>query len=185
MNGKSLGALIGLSFAIVTAGGGFASAETFVDCVQEAASEDLVAKTDFQRGMRDLIVRQRPEFAALATVSMELQIQYAKVRQAKFDYLLKHDPDRIDTANGLSKFTNFEWFDEDKVKFIEESGSYRDLETRLAKLREQNDGNLDWPKMREHFRSELGQSPEFASLMARFQTRQGKIEVLIAQCRRG
>lgn len=181
--------LIGLSFALLTASGGPASADTsadaFADCVRDAASEDLAAKTDFQRDLRDLLVQQRPEFEALATVNMELQTQYAEVRRAKFDYLLEHDPGRIDAANGLSKFSNFRWTDEDTALFKEDSASYRDLESRLATLRKRNDSQTDWPKMREYFRSDLSQSADFATVMARFQTRQGEIGVMIAQCHRG
>lgn len=189
MSRKITYALIGLSFALLTATGGPASADTsadaFADCVRDAASEDLAAKTDFQRELRDLLVQQRPEFESLATVNMELQTQYAEVRRAKFDYLLEHDPGRVDAANGLSKFTNFGWSDGDKALFMEESGSYRDLEARLSELRLQNNRHADWPKMRAYVRSELSQHPDFTSLVAGFQTRQGEIGAMIAQCRRG
>lgn len=188
MNGKSIGALIGLSFALLIATGGPGSADTsadaFADCVRDAASEDMAAKTDFQRQLRDLIVRQRPEFEALATVNMELQTLFAEVRRAKFDYLLEHDPGRIDTANGLSKFSNFPWTDEDTALFKEDSVSYRDLESRLATLRKRNDSHPDWPQMREYFRSNLSQSAEFASVLARFQSRENDVETVVAQCRR-
>lgn len=182
MSSRSLVASLGISFAIQIAIFGTAWARGFADCVRDAASRDLVAKTEFQRDLRDLIVQKRPEFESLATVNMELQIMLAEARRAMFDYLLRHDPNRIDTTNGLVQFSNLEWFDEDSAKFMEESSSYRELEYRISALQEQNNDHPDWPKLREHFRSELSQSPDFKALMARFQTRQSNVEAVIAQC---
>ena len=121
----------------------------------------MVAKVQFQRDLRNLVVQNRPEFEALANVSMELQILFAEARRKKFDHLLKHDPDRIDTANGLGRFSNFAWSDEDAKNFMAESASYRKLEERITRLEEQNNGHPDWPKIRAYFRAELTQSPEF------------------------
>jgi hypothetical protein len=188
MSSKITYALIGLSFAILTVAGGpglaDTSADPFADCVRDAASEALAAKTEFQTDLRDLIVSQRPDFEALATVNMELQILFAEARRAKFDYLLKSDRGRIDTANGLGKFSNFPWTDEDTALFKEDSAAYRDVESRLATLRKRNNSQPDWPQMREYFRSDLSQSADFAAVMAGFQGRQKDVETAIAQCRR-
>ena len=179
---RFLVASIGLSFAIQIASGGFAWAGGFADCVRDAAARDLVAKTEFQRDLRDLVVQNRPEFETIATVSMELQVLLAEARRAKFDYLLRHDPDRIDTSHELARFLNFEWFDEDSARFRGESSAYRELEDRISALQEQNNGDPDWPKMREHFRSDIGQSPDFKALVTLLQTRQSNMEAMIAQC---
>lgn len=182
MSSRGLVASLGISFAIQIAIGGTAWAGGFADCVRDAASEDLANKTEFQRGLRDLVVQKRPEFESLATVNMEFQILLAERRRAKFDHLLKHDPNRIDTTNGLVQFSNFEWFNEDSARFMDESSSYRDLEFRISTRQEQNNDHPDWPDLRQHFRSELSQSPDFKALMARFQTRQSNVEAGIAQC---
>ena len=184
MSTRSVVAFFAMSLAIHIAGGGGARAGAFADCAGDAAGGYLVAQTEFQRQMRDLVVAARPEFAALATVNMELQTLLAEARRAMIDHLLKHDADRIDTTSGLGSFTNFDWSDGDTDKFMAESSSYQQLRNRIATLREQNDGHADWPKMREYFRSELGQSAEFKAIMARFQSRQSEVEAVIAQCHR-
>ena len=184
MRSGILVAFFAISFAIRIAIGGTASAATFADCVRDAAGRDLVAKTAFQRGMRDLVVQRRPAFRSLATVNMELQIAYAEARRSKLDYLLKHDAGRIETTRGLVRFTNFAWSDADTEKFIEESSSYRELDKRLATLKERNNGHPDWPKMRQYFRTALGQSPDFRALMARFQAGQRDVTAVISRCRR-
>ena len=183
-NAIRFGALLGLSFAIHTATSGPASADAFADCVRGTVSADMVAKVQFQRDLRNLIVQNRPRFEALATINMQLQILYAEARRRKFDYLLAHDPERIDTANGLSRFSNFAWSDQDSNNFMAGSDSYRDLETRISQKKDQNNGHPDWPEMRAYFRSELNQSAEFNGVMARFQDRQRAVEADVAQCRR-
>lgn len=181
-SGKSA-ALLGISFAILVAIGGAAWAGEFADCVRETASKDLMAKREFQRGLRDLIVQNRPEFESLATVNMELQILLAEARRAMLEYLLANDPGRIDTTNGLGRFSNFDWSEEDSAELMEESASYRDLDNRLSRLRDRNNGHPGWPELRAYVRSELGQSPDFKALTARLQSRQSEVEAVIAQCR--
>jgi len=182
MSSKRSAAFLGILSAIQIAIGGTAWAVGFADCVRDAASKDLMAKREFQRDLRDLIVQNRLEFEALATVNMELQILLAEARRAMFDYLIVNDPDRIDTTNGLVQFSNFDWFDEDSAKLMEESASYRELENQIALVQEQNNKHPDWPKLREYFRSDLDQSPNFKALMVRLQSRRSEVESLIAQC---
>ncbi len=184
MSCRSLVAFLATLLVIHIAGGGAARAGAFADCAGDAAGGYLVAQTEFQRQMRDLAVAARPEFAALATVNMELQTLLAEARRAMIGHLLKHDASRIDSSSGLGQFTNFDWSDGDTEKLMAESSSYRQLRNRIATLREQNDGHPDWPKMREYFRSELRQSGEFKAVMARFRTRQSEVEAVIAQCHR-
>jgi hypothetical protein len=179
-----LGAVLGLSVAVHVAFGGTASADAFADCVRSTASAHMVAKVEFQRDLRNLVVQNRPEFEALSDVNMDLQILFAEARRKRFDHLLTHDPDRIDTANGLSRFSNFSWSDEDTKNFMAESESYRKLERRISQLEDQNNAHPDWPELREYFRAELTRSPEFSGVMARFQDRQSDVEARITQCRR-
>ncbi len=51
-----------------------AGAEAFSDCVEDVVARDLDATVAFQRGLRDLALRGKPEFEALASLNMELQI---------------------------------------------------------------------------------------------------------------
>lgn len=184
MSRSRLTAFFGILATVMVATGGTVWANGFADCVRDAASKHLTAKRQYQGDLRELIVENRPEFQSLANVNMELQILLAEARQAMFEYLLAHDPDRIDTNNGVTRFSNFDWFDEDSTKLMEESGTYRELDSRISTLQEQNNSHRDWPKLREHFRNELSQTPEYRALAARLQTRQNEVAAAIALCRR-
>lgn len=173
---------LGLLLSGLCAGGAWAG--EFDDCVRDASDKLLAAKSDFQRDFRDLIVRGRPDFEAIATRNMELQILLAAARRAKVDYLLAHDPDRIETGDGVSRFSNFTWSREDAAAHMEQSPAYRDMETRLSTLLTKNNDDPVWPSLREYFRSELSQSPDFEVLISRLQGHEGEVDAMIAHCHR-
>lgn len=163
---------------------GCARADAFADCVRDAAGKDLAAKSEFQRGMRDLIVARRPQFKSVADVNMRLQVLLAERQYARLEYLLRHDVGRIETTKGLGRFGNFAWSGEDTRNFVETSRSNRARERKIETLRRRNNEHPDWPKLRRYFRSELNESPNFKGLMTRFRRRHREIEVTLAACRR-
>ena len=181
--GRRLIVVFGLSVALQAAVGGSAGAQGFADCILDAAANDLAAKTEFQRGLRDVIVQKHPEFEQLAAANMALQLRLAESRPPMFGYLLAHDPGRIDTANGLGQFRNFDWTEQDTAAISAESASYRDLRAQIAILKEQNNGHPDWTEMRAYFRADLRQSAEFKALLARFQEQERKLDTAVGQCR--
>ena len=183
MTGRRLIVVFGLSVAFQAAISGSAGAQGFAGCVLDAAANDLSAQTEFQRGLRDVIVQKRPEFEQLATANMALQLRLAESRPPMFGYLLEHDPGRIDTANGLGQFRNFDWTEQDTAAFSAESVSYRDLRAQIAILKEQNNGHPDWTEMRAYFRAELSQSAEFKALLVRFQEQERELDTAVGQCR--
>jgi hypothetical protein len=160
-----------------------AGADEFTDCVRRVAAQDLAAKRDYQASLRALVVNKRPDFAALAKLNMDLQIALAEARKAQLDYLSEHQPKRIDTAEGLSKFTNFDWSTADDAKLTQADSAYRQLNERITGLKETNNGHPDWPAMRELFRGDLAQSRGFKALMAGFATRQNAVESMLGGCR--
>lgn len=183
MSTSNLAVGIALSAALLCSAALPAQAQDMAVCVRTAADLGLAAKTRFQRGLRNLIVERRPEFAALADVNMELQILLAQARRARFDYLLKFDPGRIDTAHGSSRFSNFAWSDTDRADFAARSDAYREQEARLAALESRNNGHPDWPRLRQFFRAELSQEADFGALTDALQARQRAVEETLAQCR--
>jgi hypothetical protein len=137
----------------------------FASCVRDLAERDLAGKGALQRAVRDLIVAEKPAFEALANLNMELQVALAQARAAKYAYLLKHDPARIETKS-LSKFRNFDWSVADDAALAAQDPEGGRLLARVAELRRKNDGHRDWPRLREFMRAELSPDPAFRALMA-------------------
>lgn len=160
-----------------------ARGDAFAACVAEVTARDLGSKVAFQRGLRDLVLRGKPEFEALASLNTELQIAMFQAHAAKTAYLARGDPARIATAKGLSAFRNFDWSAQDETAFARESAEYRDLVQRIARLRDKNDGHPDWPALRDHMRAEVMGAPAFADLIARLSASDAGLGRAIQACR--
>lgn len=125
---------------------------------ERAYGQRLAAGQEWQRGLRDLIVKTRPD---LATLAMEQQLALLDRRQAQFQYLLRTDVRRIHTREGLSSLLNFDWTDADAQQ-----------------------GHRDWPVLRDHVRTVSSTTPDFQALLKRLQERELEIEGRLKECPR-
>ncbi len=159
------------------------AAEDTVECLVEIAAADLAAKRAHQENLRDLIVSQRPEFTALADINRDVQILFAETRFARLEHLLATAPERLDSANGLSSFRNFDWGDEDLKDLLAANPSYRAQLERLEALKAQNNGHPDWPAMREFVRQGFAKEGPFKDLITVFLEHNAVLEETLSDCR--
>ncbi len=159
------------------------AAEGGVACLRAVAAADLAAKSAHQKDLRDLVVRQRPEFTALADINRDLQVLLAEMRFARFEHLLSSAPGRLDSTNGLSAFRNFSWTDDDLKEVMAASPDYRAQAERLEELKAQNNGHPDWPAMREFVRQEFSEEGPFKELIVAFQEHNAALETRLSDCR--
>ena len=144
-----------------------ARGDAFAACVAEVTARDLDATVAFQRGLRDLILRDKPEYEALASLNMELQVAMFEARALETAYLARRDPARIKTTEGLSAFRNFDWTEQDAAALARESSDYRAQRENVARLRASSDGHPDWPALRDHFGMQVRPDPAYKALKAR------------------
>lgn len=154
----------------------------FEDCVRRASELDLEARTVYQHATRDLIARDRPDFAPLAAISRDLQIAKAWARAARYVWLLRHDVRRIKTTASLSAFRNFEWNPEDETAFRDANGDYDTQARRIEGLTKANDGNAGWPALRDYFTGTLFQSLEFRALTKNLNDSDRQVAEIIGGC---
>ena len=157
-----------------------AFADTFAECAGRAYAQDVAAKQDWQRSLRDLIVKEKPNLAALATLDLEQQLALADRRQAQFSYLLRTDARRIRTREGLTTFRNFDWTDTDTVILRRQSLPYLAMESKVVDVQRRTKDHHDWPALREYVRAASG--TQFQSLLKRSQERESTIAHLLEQC---
>ncbi len=159
-----------------------ARAATFEDCVRRASELDLRTRTEYQNGTHDMIARDKPEFAALAAVNRDLRIARAWARAARYVWLMRHDVLRIKTTASLSAFRNFEWNPEDETAFRDANGDYDTQARRIEGLTRKNDGNRDWPALREYFSGTLFKNPEFRALTKDLNDSDRQVAEIIGKC---
>ena len=151
--------------------------------MQDVAHKYFLAQKTFQTEMRDLMVAAWSDLQDLANLNMNLQIAYGELRKAKVTYLLAHEPDRIVTSAGLSKFSNFDWSEEDQSSFVQASKAHTQLTQKVETLKKANNAHPDWEKMRANYRQpEMANSPELKNLMVRFSAVVNKLGHLLGKC---
>lgn len=159
-----------------------AGADPFPDCAERAYSQSADASREWQRDLRDLIAKVRPDLATLATLAMEDQRARIERRQAQFRYLLDTDVRRVNTGNGLVSFRNFDWTEADARVLRTQSADYVAIERKVEDLKRQSQARRDWPAMHDFVRTSLSTGPQFQDLLKRFRAREGEIERLLESC---
>jgi|GEM_PF-3126004 len=159
-----------------------AGAGPFPECAERAYAQSADASRQWQRDLRDLTVKGRPDLAALASLAMEQQLARIDHRQAQFRYLLDTDVRRVNTGNGLVSFRNFDWTKADARVLRTRSADYVAIERKVEDLERRSQARLDWPTMHDFVRTSLSTSPQFQDLLRRFQAREGEIELLLKSC---
>ena len=161
---------------------GPARAETFPECAGRAYAQAASASREWQHGLRDVLVKVRPDLATLATVEMEHQLALIDRRHAQFRHLLRTDVGRVHTREGLATFRNFDWTEADARVLRQQSSSYVATERKVAELERESQARGDWPAMRDYVRTSLSANPQFQDSLKRLQERERRIEQVLRSC---
>ena len=159
-----------------------ARAETFPECALRAYAQAASASQEWQHGLRDLIVKIRPDLATVATLEMEHQLARINRRQAQFRYLIQTDGRRVQTREGLTSFRNFDWTEADARVLRQQNADYIAIEGNVVELERQGQARRDWPALRDYVRTSLSASPQFQDLVKRLRDRERGIGQLLESC---
>ena len=167
MMGKAKLTAIALAAALATAPAP-AQAADFATCVASVSQDYAAAKTRYQQDLRDLIVAEQPDLMPLADINMQLQSALAEARHLKMLHLIGTDPKRITADQGLSRFANFDWSDQDTATLAASSDAFRAIDEHTRALKQQNNGHDQWPALRTFAQGPMLKHPGFKSLTERF-----------------
>ena len=146
---------------------GTAQANDLKTCIAQAAELDVGNKTAFHNGMRDLIVREAPQFDELAGIYREMQIALAEKRHRQLQYLLFTDPERLVIGETISKLTNYDWDEKDTAIMARVAPDYKALVARIDEIEARNQGHADWPALRAFVAEALSEHAQYKTLMTR------------------
>ena len=156
--------LVLLTFALLGLGVP-AQAASFDECLVVIIDTDLEAKQTFQTDLAAFVIQQDSEFLTLAELNRDLQIALAQSRRANLMYLLTTDPGRPVIDQGISRFMNFDWTEQDDNAQKASDPEYQQLSDRITELKRQNIKHPDWPKMRRFFKDTLTKLPAFQQIL--------------------
>ena len=141
----------------------------------------MAAQTRWQDNLAALLIAYKPEFKQIAEAQRDHQHALIALKRARFNYLFKHHPQRLDTGE-LGRYTNFTWSEADTAAAAAADPGYSELEQELSRTRAIEDQQPQREAFRQYFQAEFAQSEDFQQELKRFQDeleeikREGSIE---------
>ena len=160
-----------------------AHANNLRNCIGQIVGVDVGNKNTFQAGLRDLIIREAPQYGELATLNWELQAGLVEKRQRELQYLLFTDPERLDVKRTVSKLTNYDWNELDTIRMARVAPEYKALTERLDGLQLRNNNHSDWPELRTYITTTLVENADYSSLLQQLQKGQDLADRWFKDCR--
>jgi hypothetical protein len=147
-----------------------ASSALAADLQRAQATMDryLAAQAHWQDNLAALIIANKPEFKQNAIAQRDHQHALIALKRARFNYLVKHHPERLDSGE-LGRFTNFTWSATDTAAASQADPDYRGLEQAVSNTRAIYDQQPHKDAFRHYFQAEFAQSEDFQQELKRFQ----------------
>ena len=135
----------------------------------------VVAQKRLQFDISRLLGDGRPELEEVAGLQRDQQFAVIEMRNMKFEYLLKFDPERIEYGEGLSRFANFEWTEADSEALRASNPYFAKMEqweeTTSKRLSEHPDVAVAGEKL-----TALQTDERYRSMVERYQARMDDLE---------
>jgi MFS superfamily sulfate permease-like transporter len=149
-------------------------------CLQRAHSTSVSVQRQFQRDLQRLVESKRPDLTGVAAAGVATQMAYFDVIEARFAYLVKTQPKRIEGVIGPNgAAVVFDWSDADTVALLRANPRYEQIEVKWVHLKTQTERHPD----RSHLLNYIQSSQDFRALSMRFVREHRVVKDILEQCR--
>jgi hypothetical protein len=145
---------------------------------QKAWTAYIQAQRQYQQELADFLVSRRPDLKELILVNRDLQLALIERRSLEFRHLLATHPERIVTNQGISKFSNYDWTDEDGKDLRSTTPDYEAAINHVKALQRRSDGDSHWDALRAANRA-LAKKVDYQKIYDRFGHRTEAAEKLL------
>src|SRR5437667_12749390 len=91
----------------------FSRSTNTADSLETAWTAYTQAQRQWQQELADFFANRRPDLKDLIQQNRDLQLALIDRRSVEFHYLVSTHPERIVKDQGISRFANFSWTEED------------------------------------------------------------------------
>jgi hypothetical protein len=155
---------------VAHAANGFSGSGNSTEVSRKAWTAYTQAQRQFQQELADFFVSRRPDLKDLVLVSRDLQLSLIERRSLEFRYLIATHPERIVRDQGISRFSNYDWTDEDAKVLGRSNPDYEAARRHVGALRERSDGHPEWPVFRAA-NQVLAKDADYQKIFERFEQR--------------
>lgn len=136
------------------------------------------AQRQLQSELADFLITRRPDLRESALLNRDLQLALIDRRSLEFRYLLSHHPEAIVKNQGISKFVNFSWTEENQNALLRMNPEYQAVRKRVEELRKRNDAASQSSALREAQQA-LANDAELKEIYNRFDQREQAAQKLL------
>jgi len=158
----------------------YASNTNSVACLQRAHSTSVSVQRQFQRDLQRLVESNRPDLTGAAAAGVATQMAYFDLIEARFAYLVRTQPKRIEGVIGPNgAAVVFDWTDADTAALLRADPRYEQIEVKWVRLKAQTERNPDRSRLLDYIQS----SQDFRALSMRFVREHRVVKDILEQCR--
>ncbi len=154
----------------------------FEECVTQARGIDGDGRRMWHDEMYAYIVKHAEQFEGVAGARREYQQAQLDLEQTRFDYLLKNDPRRIVTDQGLTLFRDPTWTNEDSEALAAIDPEFSALKKRAVEMQEANREHPQAGVFAEFFHVTLATSKSYAKVVEVWQANDEEVASLLKRC---
>ena len=111
------------------------------DAAQKAWAAYTEAQRQCQQELGDFLSSRRPDLKEIILASRDLQLALIERRSLEFNSLLVNHPERVVRDQGISRFSNFDWTDEDAKVLRRSNPDYEAAVRRVEVLRQRSEAH--------------------------------------------
>lgn len=157
MNKKLIKTILGILLLLLT------SIPLFAFDEDPLWEEKTNSQIKYQTDLATLLLKEMPEAEELILIQRDMQIVMIKIRSEEYYYLLQNHPDQIVTNQGILRWINYEWTEENEKELLNSNEQYKNLQKEREDLIEKNQKQQQWPIVHEKF-SKIKETEEYKKI---------------------
>lgn len=156
----------------------FASSTNELNSLENAWKAYARTQRQFQQELADFFGSRRPDLKDLIQTNRDLQLALIDRRSLEFRYLLSTHPERIVKDQGISRFANFGWTEEDSIALQRANQEYEAVVKRVEELRKRSQSDSQWLALRAAQKA-LANDAELKKIYQRFEGHEQAVQKLL------
>lgn len=151
-------------------------------CSKWAHAADAAAQRHWQQELHDFVGRARPDLEGAARAQLVYEMACLDRFEARFQYVLEHQPQRFLIKPGLTGLRDFDWTQVDETVLGERDARYARLVRHIDRLRSRNEARVDWPALRSFCEKAPPPHADWGRLVDARRSRDAEVERLLREC---
>lgn len=133
------------------------------------------SRRELEKQTHELVSKKWIDEKTISKIHLDLELARLDKKDAQFDFLIEHHPERIDRKKGLDDFANLEWSSKDEENLAHNDKKYAQKISEINQLERKYEA-LDGRSTFESNLSDVKNTVEYRSIQDRFHDMVSKLD---------